>query len=107
MAVSQSSEALRRPLYIMWVAFPVLALLSLVFGYLGFEQFLMSNNITEYGRDPVDLAYYDLQLFVLGADPLQSGQPRPLLLQIARFTAPAVTVYAAAEAIRLLLAVEL
>ena len=43
----------------------------------------------------------------LGSDPLQNGNGFPAPLQIARFTAPAVTLYALTEAVRLLLFSEL
>src|SRR5262249_13183784 len=56
---------------------------------------------------PVDLAYYDLQLFVLSPNPLQAKSgPYPLTLEFARFAAPAVTVYAFVETVRLLFAAE-
>jgi voltage-gated potassium channel Kch len=78
---------------------------ALILGYIGFGQLLRGS--TTYGNRPLDLLYYDLQLFVLGSDPLQQGVPLPLLVQIARFAAPAVTIYAFAEAFRLVFDVEL
>jgi hypothetical protein len=78
---------------------------ALILGYIGFGQLLRGS--TTYGHRPLDLLYYDLQLFVLGADPLQEGLPVPLLVQIARFAAPAVTIYAFAATFRLLVAIEL
>ena len=105
MALNQSSESLRRPLNALRVGFPLLAVFSLIQGYLGFRAYLPGK---EFPAGWNDILYYDLQLFVLGADPLQNPEPPlPLMLDIARFTAPAVTVYAIAEAIRLLLAAEL
>jgi hypothetical protein len=105
MALKQSSEALRRPLNALRIGFPLIALLSLVLGYLGFQAYLPGKG---YPSRPLDIVYYDLQLFVLGADPLQNPEPPlPVMLDVARFTAPAVTIYAIAEAIRLLLAAEL
>jgi hypothetical protein len=78
------------------VAFIVVTVLSLVLGYLGFASYL--SHSTEYGSRPLDLLYYDLQLFVLGADPLQQGhRPFPAALEFARFSAPAATVYALFE----------
>ncbi|MBO4208167.1 RyR domain-containing protein [Micromonospora echinofusca] len=88
------------------LTFAVVALVSLVIGYIGLAQYV-SRNPEFHGR-PLDLLYYDLQLFVLGTPPLDEGSGRiPLLLDIARFTAPAVTVYAFIEAGRLLFAAEL
>jgi voltage-gated potassium channel Kch len=105
MALQQSSEALRRPFELLRISFAFLAAVSLTIGYLGFAQLVTER--TDLGHRPLDIIYYDLQLFVLGADPLQDPGPYPLLLEIARFTAPAATVYAMFEAARLLFAVEL
>ncbi len=105
MALKQSSEALRRPPWFLLIGVPVLSLLSLALGFVGLHEYVPRNQ--EVGHRIIDIIYYDLQLFVLGSDPLQSKGPFPLTLDIARFCAPAVTVYAAVEAIRLLLAVEL
>jgi voltage-gated potassium channel Kch len=105
MALKQSSEALRRPQSFLLVGFPVLILGSLLLGYIGLAHFVPQNH--DIGHRAIDILYYDIQLFVLGSDALQAPGPYPLTLTIARFTAPAVTVYAAVEAARLLLAVEL
>lgn len=106
MAVQQSSETLRRPIGVFRVLFTALGLASLVMGYLGLDEYVATR--TEYGHRFADVVYYDLQLFVLGADPLQQsgGLPLPVLLEIARFTAPAATAYALFEASRLLFSVE-
>lgn len=81
------------------IGFGALGVMALVFGYLGFAQFLAGS--TEYGHDRWDLLYYDLQLFVIGSPPLDFGgthdHPLPLTLQIARFAAPVFTGYAVAE----------
>src|SRR3954451_5828412 len=105
MALKQSSEALRRPPKFLWLGLPLLTLISLILGYVGLRQFVLGHSELNHGT--VDIMYYDLQLFVLGSDPLQLTGPYPVSLDIARFCAPAVTVYAAVEAVRLLLAVEL
>jgi hypothetical protein len=104
MALAQSSEALRRPQKVLWFSFPLVALMSIILGYLGLRIFLADK--PDYGHRFIDLCYYDLQLFVLGSDPLQTAGPYPRMLDIARFSAPAVTIYAAIEAARLLLSVE-
>ena len=86
MAVNQSSEALRRPLGALRLSFPVVVVLSLVLGYVGFGQFLAGHR--EVSHRPIDLFYYSLQLFALGPDPFQMVRgPYPLLLEIARFSA--------------------
>ncbi|GLH95809.1 RyR domain-containing protein [Phytohabitans aurantiacus] len=83
----------------------VTAVVSLLLGYLGLDAFLSGSD--QYGNRPIDLLYYDVQLFVLGADPLQQPGPYPLLLEIARLTAPLATITALVEAARLLFATEL
>ena len=105
MSRNQSSEALRRPQGLLRAGFAVAVVSSLVLGYVGLGQFHPAPG--EMGRRPIDLVYYDLQLFVLGADPLQQPGPYPRALEIARFTAPAASLYALFEAARLLFAVEL
>ncbi|RKR86941.1 TrkA family protein [Micromonospora pisi] len=81
--------------------FALIGVASLVLGYLGLDDFLKGN------AHPLDLLYYDLQLFVLGSPPLDDGGTFPVPLEIARFTAPAVTLYAFIEAGRLVFATEL
>ncbi|MFK3982348.1 RyR domain-containing protein [Micromonospora sp. NPDC050397] len=81
--------------------FAAIGIASLVCGYLGLDEWLKGE------ANPLDLLYYDLQLFVLGSPPLDDGGRFPLLLQIARFSAPAVTLYAFIEAGRLVFATEL
>ncbi|BCJ42335.1 hypothetical protein GCM10010168_90600 [Actinoplanes ianthinogenes] len=85
--------------------FALAGLAALVLGYLGFDQYLAAAP-DPHTRDPLNLTYHTLQLFVLGADPLQEAVRLPPSLQIARFVAPAVTLYALFEAGRLLLATE-
>jgi voltage-gated potassium channel Kch len=105
MALNQSSEALRRPLGMLRAVFSLVVIVSLALGYTGLSRFHSMPD--DFGHRPIDLVYYALQLFVLGSDPLQSPGPYPVMLEIARFTAPAATLYAVIEAARLLFAVEL
>jgi voltage-gated potassium channel Kch len=78
--------------------------LALVFGYLGLREYVGG----DYPHGPLDLLYYDAQLFVLSSPPVDDAHRSfPLLLQLARFAAPAVTVYAFVEAGRRLFASEL
>ncbi|WP_436527100.1 NAD-binding protein [Actinoplanes sp. HUAS TT8] len=86
--------------------FALTGLAALVLGYAGLDQYLAGAS-DPHTRDPLNLTYNTLQLFVLGADPLQDAVRIPLALQIARFAAPAVTLYAFFEAGRVLLAAEL
>ncbi|WP_157756866.1 RyR domain-containing protein [Plantactinospora sp. KBS50] len=87
------------------VAFGVLGLVSLIAGYLGLARYLHGH--PEMSSAPLDILYYDLQLFVLGSPPLDDGGPFNPALDLARFAAPAVTAYALAEAARALFATEL
>src|SRR5687767_4009957 len=73
---------------------------ALVAGYLGIEEFLRAlpaESAGSYGTRPLDIFYYDLQLFVLSSNPLDEPGPYPLLLDIARVAAPAATIYALIE----------
>lgn len=73
--------------------FSAMAAASLVLGFLGLREL-----VGGAGEGPapslLDLAYWDLQLFVLGSSPLDSGRDLPVTLEIARFLAPAATAYA-------------
>ncbi|HEY8473612.1 MAG TPA: RyR domain-containing protein [Natronosporangium sp.] len=81
-------------------SFGLILVVALILGFVGFGQAL------HWSPAMLDLLYYDLQLFVLGAEPLAQLPDLPLALQIARFAAPSVTVYAFVEAGRLLFAEE-
>ena len=94
------TSAAGRATAVVRLAFGLLGVVSVVLGYIGLRAFAPA-------ADPLDLIYYDLQLFVLGADPLQSGGPYPAALEIARFTAPLVTLYAVVETGRVLFKNEL
>jgi len=76
------------------LTFTMVGLIALILGYIGFSEFAKNDS---YQPTFWDLLYYDVQLFVLGADPLQNPGPYPVALQIARFCAPAVTIYALVE----------
>ena len=85
--------------------FALAGVLALVLGFVGLDQYLAGQGVTD--RDPLNLLYGTLQLFVLGSDPLEGGTEFPPALQVARFVAPIVTLYAFAEAARVLLAAEM
>ena len=82
------------------LAFSALAVAALVTGYIGLAKYVPSR--PAFGHGPLDIIYYDFQLFVLGSDPVGEGGPYPLALDFARFAAPAVTLFAVAEAVRIL-----
>jgi hypothetical protein len=91
---------------LMWrLLFPLMAITALVLGYSGMGELLAAQD--EFADNLWDRVYYTLQLFVLGAPPLDEGGKLPTSLQLARFLAPAVTIYAVMEAVRLLFATEL
>jgi voltage-gated potassium channel Kch len=107
-----SSEQVAEPGRVSWSArifFSVVAVVAFVLGVIGFGELLETGTTylqpgAEYARGPLDLVYYSLQLFVLDAAPMQSVRTLPLALQIARFAAPAVTVYLIFLAVQGLLA---
>jgi hypothetical protein len=99
------SEHTAEPGRLSWsarIVFTLVAVAAFILGVVGFHQYLPHH--TEYGRDPLDLVYYSLQLFVLDAAPLQTATDLPVALEIARFAAPAVTIYLLVLAIQALLA---
>ena len=83
------------------VFFIVLALFSLVLGYIGLGQYVRAEEIAgtlPRGDDAsANLLYYDLELFLVQSSPLSIGGPPPWPLQIARFSAPFVAIYTLAE----------
>jgi hypothetical protein len=91
--------------YVWRISFVAVGVVALVLGFIGLAQWV--HRIDGYSGRPLDLIYYDLQLFVLGSPPLDNGGRLPALLEVARFAAPAVTVYALVEAARALFASEL
>ncbi|MET8336840.1 RyR domain-containing protein [Streptosporangium canum] len=87
------------------IAFIFLAVAAFVLGYVGMRTYLVSR--PEFARSPLDIVYYDLQLFVLDPTPFDGMTPLPWTLELARFIAPAVTIYALIEAARLMLTTEI
>ncbi|GGK72184.1 NAD-binding protein [Mangrovihabitans endophyticus] len=102
---SASAVIGRHPAAIVRAGFVCLAFVALILGYIGLDQYFVGEALE--GRGFLNLLYSDLQLFVLGSDPLQEATNFPPALQVARFAAPAVTMFAVAEAVRLLLSAEL
>ncbi|WP_345413618.1 RyR domain-containing protein [Actinomycetospora chlora] len=77
----------------MRVAIGVGAVVATVLGMIGFVRFLPTQ--PDYAASGwTDVAYYTLQLFVLDASPLQKAAPLPVVLDVARFLAPATTALA-------------
>ena len=73
--------------------FGAVAVGALVLGYVGLRQHL------RHDAAVIDLAYWDLQLFVLGSEPA-SGPGVPLALAVARLLAPAATGFALLTTVR-------
>jgi hypothetical protein len=91
-----------------WLIVIVVAVVALVLGYLGLNRYLSHQpEPAAYGRGWADILFYDVQLFVFNAAPTQGPGPFPLTLGIARFLAPATTVLAGVETVRLLLGEQL
>ena len=84
------------------------AAVALVLGYVGLRTFVTQPAAKPLmlGHSWADILYTDLQLFVLQA-PVNGPGPFPLPLQIARFLAPATTILAGVETLRVLLAEQL
>jgi hypothetical protein len=78
---------------------------ALWLGDLGVTRYLDAQK--PQGYDRLDVPYFTLQLFVLGAEPLQNGGPFPWQLEVARFLAPLFTLAAVVETARVLLAGEI
>ena len=91
-----------------WLIVLAIAAVALVLGIIGLNQFLSHQKApAAYGQGWADILYYDVQLFVLNAAPAQGPGPFTVPLQIARFLAPATTVLAGVETLRLLLGEQL
>lgn len=94
----------RNGLFARWLIVLVIAVVALVLGLIGLNQYLSHQKApAAYGRSWLDILYYDLQLFVFNSAPAQGLGPFPPALQIARFLAPLTTVLAGLETVRLLL----
>jgi len=98
--VSAPDGSARTPNFdVLRLVFAGIGVLALILGYVGLARF-------EPGQRHVDLFYSALQLFVLEFAPAERGGPYPVILEIARFAAPVVTIYAFVEAGRLIFAAE-
>jgi len=91
-----------------WLLVLVAAVAALVLGYIGLSGYLAHQpSPPQFGRSWADILFYDVQLFVFNAAPTQGAGPFPVALGIARFLAPATTVVATVETVRLLLSEQL
>lgn len=93
-----------RPINLLRLLFAALGLTALVLGYYGLAQLLAGGQL--FGPQAWDILYADLQLFVLEMPTLEEGDTLTPTLQVARFAAPMVTIYALVEAGRLIFAIE-
>jgi hypothetical protein len=94
-----SERAAQRPspVTMLRLLFAAAAVASVVLGCAGLSAYLRHR--PDLGGAVADIVYYDLQLFVMDSVPLDRGGPYPLALEIARFMAPTVTVYALVDAL--------
>jgi hypothetical protein len=104
-ATPRANDFRARVLPVARIGFAVTVIVSLGLGLWGLEWY-SQDPLYNVGREPLDLLYYDLQLFVLSSAPTDAGGPFPWPLEIARFLAPAAAVYALFEAARALFAGE-
>jgi voltage-gated potassium channel Kch len=83
----------------------VVAVTSLILGYIGLAQYLHHQPASAgYGDSWDDILYYDLQLYAFASAPAAGPGPFPVWLEIARFLAPLGTLLVALAALRLVLA---
>lgn len=77
----------------------MLALVSVVLGYIGLARYVnaLPDSSTYASATPLDVLYYSLQLFVLAAEPLDSTGTYPVTLEVARLLAPFTTILALVE----------
>ncbi|HET9141394.1 hypothetical protein, partial [Actinophytocola sp.] len=103
--MEHTEERNQTPVTVLRLAFIGLAVAALLLGYHGMGIYLAEH--PDYRQSPIDVLYFTLQLYVLDAEPLSEGGDLPWQLQVARFAAPAVTVFAVVETARVLLTSEL
>lgn len=100
-----SHQQVAEPRELSWSArlvFTLIAVLAFILGVVGFSQYLPPDS--PYGAGLVDHVYHSLQLFVLEFPSPPTPTNMPWTLQIARFAAPAVTVYLIFLAVKALFA---
>ncbi|WP_239377042.1 NAD-binding protein [Frankia sp. Cj5] len=90
---------------VLWLAFCVLFTAAAILGAWGLAQLSRAADqcppphAQPCGYTTTDIIYFDAQLFLLGAEPLQDGGPFPLPLEVARFLAPLATAYGVAVSV--------
>lgn len=86
----------------LWLFVAAAAVLAAVLGAVGFARYLPAQ--PEFAAaTPADITYYTAQLFVLDPTPFGAPDRYPVPLEIARFLAPATTIFVLAETVRVLL----
>jgi hypothetical protein len=80
------------------VVFVLLAATTLISGFYGIWRYVHSGPGAHYGAAPWDVLYYDLQLFVLGSEPLEGPPPFNPYLEVGRYLGAATTAYGLALA---------
>ena len=87
------------------IGLAALVVVAFVLGYAGLHGYLRTS--ADFRHGTWDEVYYDLQLFLLASGPVNGGGHFPWALSLARFLAPAATVWAVIQGIRLLLSGEI
>jgi hypothetical protein len=96
--------AAARPLRNVQILAALIIVAALIVGYIGLWQYLSGPApARQWGDTWDDILFYDLQMPVLSAAPLQVAGDFPVALSIARFLAPIGTFVAAFAALRLVL----
>jgi TrkA-N domain/RyR domain len=85
-----------------WLVVLAATAAGLILGHIGLNEYLSQHPAAGFGRSWTDVLFYDLQLFVLNSAPAQGVGPFPVALGIARFLAPAATIAATLEGVRVL-----
>ena len=85
----------------LWLIVAAAAVSAAVLGAVGFVYYLPTQPDFA-AASPADIAYYTAQLFVLDPTPFGAPRPYPVSLEIARFLAPATTIFAVVETVRVL-----
>lgn len=94
----------RERVTIVWSVFVAVGITAFVLGWHGMTQYLARVDQPAYSG--WDVLYFVLQLYVLGAEPLENLGGKPVALELARFMAPLFTLLTVVETGRILLAGE-
>lgn len=77
--------------------FVAIGISSMILGYIGLRQYVRHQEGPGQAAYSSNVLYYDVELFLLQSTPLSLGGPVPWQLQVARFSAPTILLYAFTE----------